>query len=213
MIIPTRAFFGIGPWLAVALLLGGCLIPTRTATLYSLQPMHQQPLRPAAAPPAGMILLMPIQVAPHLQGRSLLYLDDSGESRNSAGHIWSATLDRQIGQRMTVQLQDLLATANVALYPGPRFGDIRCQVEIELQEFSGNARLFSSLATYTISDTTAKRILTRKTFRQNRVLDNPDYFGYVTSASQAVADLSREVAITLLAVCPQTSPDVTRYER
>lgn len=186
-------------WLITPLLLAGCLVPTKTATLYSLQPMHQQPLQQSHATPlSGMVLLMPVRVAPHLQGRNLLHLQPSGEARNSGGHLWAATLERQIGQRMTVQLQDLLATTNVALYPGPRFGDFRYQVEIELQEFSGDDRTFTTLATYTISDTTTKRILARKPFRQNRIIDNPGYSGYVAVASHAVADLSTEVAVALL---------------
>ena len=190
-------------WLITPLLLAGCLVPTRTATLYSLQPMHQQPLRqaPAASLP-GMVLLMPIRVAPHLQGRNLLQLQPSGEANNANGHLWAAPLDRQIGQRMTVQLQDLLGTTNVALYPGPRFGDFRLQVEIELQEFSGDDSTFSTLATYTVSDTTTKTILARKSLRRDRAIDNPSYPGYVTAASSAVAELSREVAVTLLAVSP-----------
>jgi uncharacterized lipoprotein YmbA len=199
-------------WLIAALLLGGCLVPSKTAILYSLQPMHQQALRHTPHRLPGMVLLMPVQVAPQLQGRNLLYLQPSGETRNPAGHLWSASLERQIGQRMTVQLQDLLATTNVALYPGPRFGNIRYQVEIELQEFSGDDRTFSTLATYTLSDTTTKANLMRKTFRQNRTIDNPGYSGYVTSASHAVADLSKEVALALLAIHPPTSSAAPCHE-
>lgn len=48
------------------------------------------------------------------------------------------TLDRQIGQRMTVALQQLLATDNIAQYPGPRYAVIGYQIEVEVQEFSGD---------------------------------------------------------------------------
>lgn len=208
--LPTKAIL---MWLITPLLLAGCLVPTKTATLYSLKPMHQQPLQQShAAPLSGMVLLMPVRMAPHLQGRNLFLLQTSGEAHNSGGHLWAATLERQVGQRMTVQLQDLLATTNVALYPGPRFGDFRFQVEIELQEFSGDDSTFSTLATYTISDTTTKTILARKTFRQNRIIDNPSYSGYVAVASHAVADLSREVALALLAVTPSTHSNAPHHE-
>lgn len=197
-----RPFPALWVLVAMLLLLGGCLAQTKTATLYSLQLLPQQPLPRQPKDRQGMVLLMPVQVAPHLQGRNLLYQQPTGEARAASGHLWSATLDRQIGQRMTVALQQLLATDNVALYPGPRFGVIRSQVEIEVQEFSGDGHTFTTLATYTISDTTAKTILTRKTFHQNRPIDKPGYSGYADSASRAVADLSREVALSLLAAGP-----------
>jgi len=92
-----------------------------------------------------------------------------------------------------------LGTDNVAVYPGPRFGVIRFQLEVEMNEFSGNGGSFTTTAVYTLSDTTNKAIVERKTFRQTRPIDKPDYSGYVTSASQAIADLSKEAATALLA--------------
>ena len=47
--------------------------------------------------------------------------------------------------------------------------------------------------------THAKTILIRKTFRQTRIIDKPDYSGYVANASQAIADLSYVAASSLLA--------------
>lgn len=179
-------------------LLSGCLAQTKTATLYSLQPPMQQPL--SVHPPTlpGLVLLMPIQAPPHLQGRNLLIQRANGSAQAASGHLWTAPLDRQIGQRMTVALQQLLATDNVTQYPGPRYGTIRYQVEVELQEFSSDGHTFTTLATYTISDAIAKTVLRRHSFRQQRTIDNADYSGYVATASQAVADLSREVAINLI---------------
>lgn len=191
--------------LAVAFLLAGCLASTNPATLYSLQLIEQPPLNPSSHCLPGMVLVMPVRVAPHLQGRSILFQQASGETRAAASHLWSAALDQQISQKVTTQLQGLLASTDVALFPGPRYGVVRYQVEIDIQEFSGDGRTFSSLATYTLSDTVAKTILARKSFRQNRPIDNPGYSGYVETASRAVADLSREVAATLVAVCPPHS--------
>jgi len=190
--------------LAVTLLLSGCLAATKTATLYSLQLIDQPPL---ASPPnlAGMVLVMPVQVAAHLQGRSILFQQTNGESRAAATHLWAATLDKQIGQKVTSHLQHLLASADIALFPGPRYGVSRYQVEIEIEEFSGNGQTFTALATYTLSDRSTKRILVRKRFQQNRPIDKPDYSGYVAAASRAVADLSREIAAALSAKVTSTS--------
>ncbi|MDD2462409.1 MAG: PqiC family protein [Desulfobulbus sp.] len=185
---------------SVVLWLPGCLASTKTATLYSLQLIEQAPLTLHSQTLPDMILVMPVRVAPHLQGRSLLYQQANGETHAASTHLWAAALDRQIGQKLTSHLQALLASTNVTLFPGPRYAIPRYQVEIEVQEFSGDGYNFSTLATYTLSDTISKTIRARKNFRQNRPIDNPGYSGYVEAASRAVADLSREVAAALLAV-------------
>lgn len=192
-----------GLWaLALLVSLSGCLAQSKPATLHSLQPPVQQPLTSRPVAIQGLVLLMPIQAAPHLQSRNLLVQRPDGEAQATSGHLWTATLDRQIGQRMTVALQQLLATDNIAQYPGPRYGAIGYQIELEVQEFSGDGHNFTTQATYTISDMARKTILRRKTFHQQRTIDKPDYSGYVASASQALADLSREVAINLQEAIP-----------
>lgn len=185
---------------ALMALLSGCLAQSKPATLYSLQPPLQQPLSSRPFHVQGLVLLMPIQAAPHLQGRNLLVQRPSGEAQATSGHLWTASLDRQVGQRMLIALQQLLATDNIAQYPGPRYGLVRYQVEIELQEFNGDGLSFITQATYTLSDTTSKTVLCRHTFRQQRNIDKADYSGYVKAASEAVADLSREVASNLMTV-------------
>jgi len=199
------------PLLVCALLLSACLAPTATNTLYTLQPVRQQPLGGAFNDFKEIILLMPVQLAPHLQGRGLISQRSGGEARTSANHLWAGPLDQQIGQQIVSNLKDLLATDNIALYPGPRFGSVRYQLEVEMSEFSGNGRSFTTIAVCTVSDSVHKAIVSRKTFRQTRDIDNPDYSGYVTSASQALADLSKETAAVLLAArrsqpLPSTHP-------
>lgn len=186
------------PLLACAFLLGGCLTPT-ASTLHTLQPLRQQPLGSGFADFKEIVLLMPVQLAPHLQGRGLLNRQPTGASTASATHLWAGPLDQQIGQQIVAALKDFLTTDNVALYPGPRFAAIRYQLEVEMSEFSGNGGAFTTVAVWTLSDAVGKTILHRKTFRQDQPIDKPDYSGYVASASQAVADLSKEMAQALLA--------------
>jgi len=180
-----------------AFLLSACLTPT-TSTLHTLHPVHQQPLARDFSGFSGMILLMPVRLAPHLQGRGLIDKQPDGATRASVTHLWAGPLDEQIGQQMVGALKDLLATDNIGLYPGPRFGAVRYQLEVEMNEFSGDGRTFATVAVYTVSDSVAKTILTRKTFRQAQTIDKPDYSGYVAQASQAIADLSKEAAAALL---------------
>lgn len=182
-----------------ALLLVGCLGPSNTTTLHTLQPVRQQPLTSDWKNLSELTLLMPVQLAPHLQGRGLLIQQASGEARASATHLWAGPLEQQISQQLVAGLKDLLATENVAAFPGPRFGTLRYQIEVEVSEFSGDRQQFSTTAVYTLSDAAAKTILTRQTFRQTRPIDKPEQSSYVISASEAIADLSREIAVSLLA--------------
>jgi uncharacterized lipoprotein YmbA len=182
-----------------ALLFSACITAPATF-LHTLQPVRQQPLGQDFAGFSGLILLMPVRLAPHLQGRGLIDRLADGASHVSTTHLWAGPLDEQIGQQLVGSLRDLLATDHIGLYPGPRFGDVRYQLEVEINEFNGNGDVFTIVAVYTVSDSVAKTILTRKTFRQTQAIDKPDYSGYVANASQAIADLSREAAITLLAV-------------
>jgi uncharacterized lipoprotein YmbA len=181
------------------LLLGACLGPANTTTLHTLQPVRQQPLALDWNTVHDLTLLMPVQLAPHLQVRGLLNQQAPGEARASATHLWAGPLEQQVSQQIVAGLKDLLATENIAAFPGPRFGAIRYQIEVELNEFSGNGQQFTTTAVYTLSDTVAKTILARKTFRQDRPIDKPEHSSYVTSASQAIADLSKEIAAALLA--------------
>lgn len=192
---PSRILW---PLLACAFLLGGCLTPT-ASTLYTLQPLRQPPLGAEFADFKEIVLLMPVQLAPQLQGRGLLNRQSSGASTASTTHLWAGPLDQQIGQQIVAALKDFLASDNIALYPGPRFATIRYQLEVEMSEFSGNGDTFSTIAVWTLSDAISKTILHRKTFRQTQPIDKPDYSGYVASASQAVANLSKEMAQALLA--------------
>jgi uncharacterized lipoprotein YmbA len=195
MSAPLRACLLLIP----LLVLSGCPLATTPSTLHSLQPVRQQPLARDFTAFNEIILLMPVQLAPHLQGRGLLNQWPSGEARASTTHLWAGPLDQQIGQQIGATLKDLLATDNIAPYPGPRFAPIRYQLEVEISEFSGNGQTFTTTAVYTLSDAVRKTMLARKTFRQTRPIDKAEYSGYVDSASQAIADLSREVATALLA--------------
>lgn len=193
------------------LLVSGCLAPTASTTLHTLQPIRQQPMGNDLVSMEGLLLVMPVTLAPHLQGRGLIRQPIPGEAWVSTTHFWVGPLDQQIGQQVVNGLRDLLATDNIALYPGPRFGTIRYQLEIELSEFSGNGDTFTTTAVYTVSDAVARTMVVRKTFRQSRPIDTPDLSGYVASASQAIADLSKEAATALLAV--RRSPSSTTAPR
>jgi hypothetical protein len=198
--------------LLCTLFLSACISGPTANTLYTLQPARQDRLGQEFSGFKEMILVMPVRLAPQLQGRGLVSQRSVTESKTSANHLWAGQLDQQVAETVVSNLKDLLGTDNVAVYPGPRYGAIRYQVEIEINDFSGSEQSFTTRAVCTLSDTASKTMLYRKSFQQTRHIDKPDYSGYVEQASEAIGDLSKEVASALLAA-RQSQPIPRSHEK
>lgn len=185
--------------LGCAALLAGCFAGPKAGTLHALRPLAQE--RPGAgfAGFPEMILVMPVRLAPQLQGRGLLFRDAAGETTASLSHRWAGPLDQQIAQTIADNLKTLLGTDNVAVAPGPRYGVTRYQLEVEISEFGGETGAFTLRAVQTWGDAAGKTMLQRKSFASTRAIDKPDHSGYVEAASQAVAELSSAAADALIA--------------
>jgi hypothetical protein len=194
-----NALCRVSPLLLCTLLLSACITSPPANTLYTLQPIPQERLGREFTGFGEMILIMPVRLAPQLQGRGLVSQRSATESKAAVNHLWAGPLDQQIAENIARNLKILLGTDNIAVYPGPRYGTTRYQVEVEINEFSGLEQSFTTRAVYTLSDTAVKTILSRKTFEQTLPIDKPDYSGYVSIASQALSDLSKEIATALLA--------------
>jgi uncharacterized protein len=195
--VKKTPFIPVTSWVLLfcALALSACLTGPRPVTLYTLQPLqlNQQQEMPDLF--ADMIMVMPVRLAPQLRERGLLIQHSPQTSVALSNHLWAGSLDQQITGTLTANLKKLMATDNVVTYPGPRFSAPRYQVEVELNEFSGDGHLFTIRAVATISDVGMKTIVSRKSFRQTQVITKPDYAGHVDAASRAIADLSREIAV------------------
>ncbi len=181
------------------LMLSACIAGPTVNTLHTLQPVQQERLGGGLSDFNAMILVMPVRLAPQLQGRGLISQRSATESKASASHLWAGPLEQQIAENIAGNLKNLLGTDNVAVYPGPRYGVTRYQIEVEINQFSGQEQSFTTQAVYTLSYPAVKTILSRKTFQQTLPIDKPDYSGYVGTASKALGDLSKEMAAALLA--------------
>jgi len=196
---PLHVLCNLSALLLCTVLLNACISAPTAKTLYTLQPVKQELLGLDFVGFSDMILLMPVRLAPQLQNRGLISQRSATEFTASVDHLWAGPLDRQIAENLIGNLKELLGTDNLALYPGPRFGATRYQVEVEISEFSGSEQSFTLRAVYTLSDSASKTMLERKSFLKTLAIDKPDHSGYVESASRAIANLSKEVAVALLA--------------
>ena len=105
------------------------------------------------------------------------------------GRLWAGPLDEQMGAKLVADLQTLLHSPNVALYPGPRYSRPLYQVEKEIIRFSGDDSTFTLRAVSTISSPNERRILSRETFSQSVRLDGQGARAYVAAALQALKSI------------------------
>jgi len=180
------------------LVLTGCISKPAPTTVYVLEPLRSS--SPVGGKPAdlpGMIMVMPVRLPPQLQQKSIVVEKAGTGPQVLVGHLWAGPLDEQISANLATNLQILLASPNVTLYPGPRYSKALYQVETEIIRFSGNAQHFTLRAVTTISDPNQRRILSRKVFAQTLTIKGTGYEAYVAAASEVLSDLSRDIATTL----------------
>lgn len=193
------------------LAMGGCIARPSPTTLYTLTPLAADTAPLAAQrPSSAMIMVLPARLPPQLRQQGMV-VDEAGSApRVLLGHLWAGPLDAQIGATLVANLQTLLASPNVTLYPGPRYATPRLQVETEIIHFGGDLQHFTLRAITTISDTQERRILSRQSFSQTAALGAPDYTAYAQAASGTLAALARAVAATLTTLMPPDSPQQAR---
>ena len=185
--------------LSCAALLAACVAGPKPGPLHALRSVAQPQAATGFTDFGGMILIMPVRLAPQIQSRSLLIRNEAGETTASLSHRWAGPLDEQIAETLAGNLRALLGTDHVAIAPGPRYGIPHYQLEVEISEFDSDAKGFTLQATYTLADALRKTMLRRTSFNTTRVLDKPGFSGYVEAASEAVAELSAAAAKALIA--------------
>lgn len=197
--------------LLVGLAVGGCVGKPAPTTVYTLAPLAASPASAAAPTPSpGMIMILPVQLPPHLRQQSIVVEEAGTAPRAVLGHLWAGPLDAQISSSLVANLQTLLASPNVALYPGPRYARPRLQVETEIIHFSGDLQHFTLRAVTTISDIQQRHILSRQAFSRTAALGAPSYTAYAQAASETLAALAEELAAVLTTLMP---PETTEQAR
>ena len=199
-----RSLISVIPALLVPLILGGCINKPAPTTVYALEPLTPSgtAVHKATALTGlnGLIMVMPVRLPPHLRQKSIVVEEAGAGPKMLAAHLWAGPLDEQISANLVASLQTLLASPNVALYPGPRYSKALYQVETEIIRFSGDSRNFTLRAVTTISDPDQRRILTRKAFTETLPIEGQGYSAYVAAASKVLGHLSTDVAASLAAL-------------
>lgn len=187
--------------LIIALLLSGCFNHSPNISLYSLSPIAPTSTLPTKNERFNaMTIVMPVRLAPQLNQTGMFVRVTPEKLHISTHHLWSAPLEKQITVTLSENLSRQLQTANVAVYPGPRYGKYVYSVEVDIQDFSAFGEKFKLQAVWTINSLPQKKILKRAGFSKTLNSPQKDYDGYVKSASDAVGQLSQEIADALRAI-------------
>ncbi|MDO5673670.1 MAG: PqiC family protein [bacterium] len=184
--------------LLMSIMLSGCISKPAPTTVYALEPLAtSSPVISKGITLPGMIMVMPVRLPPHLRQKSIVVEEAGAGPKMLAGHLWAGPLDEQISANLVASLQTLLASPNVALYPGPRYSRAMYQVETEIIRFSGDSRTFTLRAVTTISDPNERRMLSRTAFTETFPIEGEGYSAYVAAASKVLAHLSADIAAAL----------------
>ena len=188
--------------LSCAVFLASCVSTPAPSRLYVLEQLPAKSLGQTLHmdKPGDIILIMPVRLPPQLKQKGIVIEDAKSKPQILVDHLWASSLSDQIGASLVADLQSLLDTPDVSLFPGPRFANPVYQVETEIIRFSGDKEQFTLHAVTTISAPAQKTILSRQSFSETLPVPDRDYTAYVATASKMMEGLTRDVAKTLIKV-------------
>lgn len=195
--------FSLSPAAVIlALLCSGCLggsYPVEhyylgTAVSESGGPLPKEPEMPGGE----FIVVGPVKLTPELDRAGIAVKTGDYRLRVSQTRVWAAPLEEMMASSLTRNLSILLDTDRVEVYPGPRYGEVRYQVDLEVVEFSGNlGKEFDCEIIWSLIDDRKGSLLTRKRFSSREPLAEGGYEAYVAAASRCLAGLAGDIATAL----------------
>ncbi|HFQ80127.1 MAG TPA: membrane integrity-associated transporter subunit PqiC [Desulfobacterales bacterium] len=179
-----------------ALLMGlsGCAT-TQDTRFYLLSSLPQIPAGSQVKRTKLTLGIGPINIPEYLDRPQIVTRSSRNALRLAEFHNWAEQLKSNIVQVVAENLSILLTTDQVKLYPWPLPGSIDYQVVINVIQFernpAGNAVL---LAHWSILNGRKQPVLTGRTAHITVRPQGRDYKSLAGALSEALADLSREIA-------------------
>jgi uncharacterized lipoprotein YmbA len=194
----------------VALSLTGCAIlepkpdPSRFFTLSPLRQIDDGQAKAWDNSERILVGLGPIKLPGYLDRQEIVVRGGPNRFDVSENDYWAEPLDENFTRVLEQNLAVLLGTERVVLYPWPRERVPKYQVEIDVFGFETNrAREAQLTARWSILDASNKKPLQLKDSRLLRAAKETTTDGAVGALSEALADLSREIADGMKAVDQQ----------
>lgn len=179
--------------------LGGCTTfspqpdPSRFFTLSAL-PQESAERRPANA--ANLSLgIGPVSIPGYLDRQELVTRIAQNQVRLSEYDRWAEPLDEGIGRVVSQNVASILRAERITSYPWPLDRKPVYQIELDVLRFeTDNAREAQLAARWTVRHTSKKELVRYRDTRISRATGDRTTAASVAALSEALADLSRQIA-------------------
>jgi len=186
---------------AVGLSLAGCGTflprpdPSRFFTLSSLPQVEQASLKNPTTPEKMFLGIGPIKFPGYLDRQEIVVRSAQNRFDVSENDRWAEPLQENFARVLSENLALLLNTDMITIHPWPPANRPRYQVEIEVFRFEANSERNGQLfARWSVLDSGDKKVAVVKESRVTRNAKEKSTDGSVAALSEAVGDLSREIA-------------------
>jgi uncharacterized protein len=175
--------------------------PSRFFTLSSLPQMEQTPLKNPTTPEKMLLGIGPIKFPGYLDRQEIVVRSAQNRFDVSENDRWAEPLQENFARVLSENLALLLNTDLIIIYPWPPADRPRYQVEIDVFRFEANSERNGQLfARWSVLDSGDKKVAVVKESRVIRNAKEKSTDGSVAALSEAVGDLSREIANAVSAI-------------
>jgi uncharacterized lipoprotein YmbA len=189
------------PYAITSLFLAGCGTlaprpdPSKFFTLSSLPQSEADFNKSRRSAEMISLGIGPMKFPGYLDRQEIVFRSTQNRFDVSENDRWAEPLDENFARVLAQNLSLLLGSERITSYPWPSNGKPHYQVDIEVLNFEVNAAREAQLtARWTVIDGRAKTALNLKVTRVVRAAKEKSMDGSVAALSEAVGDLSREIA-------------------
>ena len=175
--------------------------PSRFFTLSSLPQVEQASLKHSTRPERMFLGIGPIKFPGYLDRQEIVVRSAQNRFQVSENDRWAEPLSENFSRVLSENLALLLNTDGVIIYPWSPANRPRYHVEIEVLRLEAdgerNAQLF---ARWSVLDDADKKVAVVKESRVIRNAKEKSTDGSVAALSEAIGDLSRDIADAVSAI-------------
>ena len=191
----------------IALLVIGCSTfsprpdPSRFFTLSSLPQVEQATLKNSTKPEKMFLGIGPIKFPSYLDRQEMVVRSAQNRFEVSENDRWAEPLQENFARVLSENLSLLLDTDLIIVYPWSPTTRPRYNVEMDVLRLEANSERSGQLsARWSVVDGADKKVAVVKESRIIRNAQEKSTDGAVAALSEAVGDLSREIAETVSAI-------------
>ena len=203
----TRSINVIFRIAVVGLSLAGCGTfsprpdPSRFFTLSSLPQIAQASPKDSTGPEKMFLGIGPIKFPGYLDRQEIVVRSGQNRLEVSETDLWGEPLQDNFSRVLSENLALLMNTDLIIVYPWSPANRPRYHVEIEVLRFEANSEHNGQLfARWSVLDGADKKVAVVKESRVIRNAQEKSTAGSVAALSEAVGDLSREIANAVSAI-------------